>query len=231
MHDSGIYAIKNKLNGKIYVGCSKNIKDRWKAHCKQLKKRTSLINRAIQKYGVDNFEFAVLLKCPSMCFDYWEKYYINLLNSMTPIGYNLTSGGEYKKFYSLETRQKISEANKGKVISELCRRRSSIVHTGNTYTKGLVRTDEWRSHVSKKLKGVKHSNEHVENNRKAQLGKKLSDDTKLKIGIASRNRVTTEEARTNMSNAQKGRKHSEETKRKMRESQKKRFNREEKIHE
>lgn len=29
---TGIYKIVNKINGKIYVGQAKNIKERWKGH-------------------------------------------------------------------------------------------------------------------------------------------------------------------------------------------------------
>lgn len=223
MHNCGIYSIRNKSTNKIYIGCSKNIKDRWKTHCKKLRNRISLINRAIQKYGKDNFEFTILLECPSMCFNYWEQYYIKIYNTMTPNGYNLTSGGEYKKTYSNETRKKISNSSKGRTITELCKSRASKVNSGNSYAKGHLHTEEWKNNMSTILRGVKHTTEHVENNRKSQLGKKLSESTKAKIGIASKNRITTDSARINMSTAQLGRKHSDETKQKMKEAHLKRF--------
>lgn len=223
MRSCGIYSIKSKSTNKIYIGCSKNIQDRWKTHCKKLKNRISLINRAIQKYGKGDFEFTILLECSSICFDYLEKYYIETYRSMAPNGYNLTSGGEHKKTYSSETRKKISNSSKGRVISELCKSRASEVNLGNSYAKGYLHTNERKDNMSTLLRGIKHSKEHIENNRKSQLGKKLSDSTKAKIGVASKNRITTDSARINMSTAQLGRKHSDETKQKMKESQLRRF--------
>lgn len=109
---SGIYKITNNINGKIYIGCSKDIKNRWNTH-KQAKSKKSVIHLAIQKYGVDNFTFEVLLQCPNICFDYWEKRFISEYACVVPNGYNLTHGGNYKIIFSEETKQKMSEIKKG----------------------------------------------------------------------------------------------------------------------
>lgn len=223
MHKSGIYSIKNKINGKIYIGCSKKIEVRWRKHCHKLKNRKSVINDAIQKHGSENFEFEILLECPSICFDYWEQYYISKFSSIVPIGYNLTSGGEYKKTYSKETRDKISKSTKGRIISDVCRKRASECNKGNKHALGYVHTDYWKKEQSARTKGIPKTKEHNEKNRLSNLGKKRSDATKIKIGLASKARVITDEARINMSNAQKGRKHSEETKEKIRQSNLLRF--------
>ena len=63
---SGIYQIKNILNGKTYIGSSKNIYNRLHYHiCKM--KYNSGHNKHLQysyhKYGEDNFEASVLLYC------------------------------------------------------------------------------------------------------------------------------------------------------------------------
>lgn len=52
---SGIYLIKNKVNGKIYVGMSKNIEYRCETHC-----NTNPLDAAICIEGVDNFECFIL---------------------------------------------------------------------------------------------------------------------------------------------------------------------------
>ena len=53
---------KNKINGKIYIGKTNNIKNRWrkdgKGYCKKDSK--SLFWNAICKYGWDNFEHIII---------------------------------------------------------------------------------------------------------------------------------------------------------------------------
>lgn len=112
---SGIYKIENKINGKIYIGCSKDIERRFKQHKLKTKKTTSIIKKAINKHGVDNFTFKILLQCPNICFDYWEKKYISDYNSMVPNGYNLTGGGEYQKIISEETRNRLINSHIGQI--------------------------------------------------------------------------------------------------------------------
>lgn len=53
----GIYKITNRINGKSYVGQSINMEKRFKEH---LYKQDTYIDRAIHKYGKDNFNFEIL---------------------------------------------------------------------------------------------------------------------------------------------------------------------------
>ena len=84
LNNAQIYLIKNKINGKCYVGqavCftgSNNNRwgtlGRWKSHVREALKNDDdhcvLLNNAIRKYGVDNFEiftckyFLILFKNP-----------------------------------------------------------------------------------------------------------------------------------------------------------------------
>ena len=91
-----IYKITNLINGKIYVGQSKDPTRRWKEHkwdafnpnCKE----NSAIHHAFLKYGIDNFQFTII----GWFEDYNEKerQYIKEFNSLYPNGYNLTEGGD-----------------------------------------------------------------------------------------------------------------------------------------
>jgi len=132
----GIYKITNIINGKIYIGCSKDIARRWRAHIKGRNDRKHLVHHAIIKYGIEQFTFEILIQCPNICFDYWEKYYIEKYNCMVPNGYNLSGGGRYNVIVSDETRKRLSESQKGKVIS-----------------------DETKLKISENSKKLKHSNE------------------------------------------------------------------------
>ena len=55
-----IYKITNKVNHKIYIGQSSQPEERFKQHCYSLTTYKSLINKAINKYGKENFDFEII---------------------------------------------------------------------------------------------------------------------------------------------------------------------------
>ena len=111
----GIYKITNKLNGKVYIGQSRDIDTRWRQHINA--KDNFAIHNAIKKYGKENFKFEVLLECPANMLDVWERDMIALYDCISPKGYNLTEGGEGYQC-SEETKIKMSNAHKGIPHSE-----------------------------------------------------------------------------------------------------------------
>ena len=91
----GIYKITNLLNGKIYIGQSVHIERRWQEHCQP--SASSLIAKAIKKYGKENFKFEVLVEMTSeeiKDLDEVEQYYIQYYNCTTPNGYNVVVSNE-----------------------------------------------------------------------------------------------------------------------------------------
>lgn len=54
----GVYQIKNKINGKIYIGQSIDIERRWEQH--RYGKGSLILKNAIKKYGLGKFEFSIL---------------------------------------------------------------------------------------------------------------------------------------------------------------------------
>ena len=65
----GIYKIVNKINGKFYLGSSVNFKKRKEKHLRDLKKNTHhsiLLQRAYNKYGIENFEFEFIEECENI---------------------------------------------------------------------------------------------------------------------------------------------------------------------
>ena len=59
-HLGTIYQIRNKLNGKIYVGCTQQrLKDRWTRHCSSCSPLWRLRND-IRKFGKESFEMTTL---------------------------------------------------------------------------------------------------------------------------------------------------------------------------
>ena len=94
----GIYKITNKVNGKIYIGQSVNIEQRWKAHRNTAynmydKNYDKPLYRAIRKYGLENFCFEIIEECLVSELNEKERYYISFYNSFFD-GYNLTLGGD-----------------------------------------------------------------------------------------------------------------------------------------
>ena len=62
----GVYQIRNKKNGKLYVGSSVQVERRLDRHRSDLEKgrhRCIHLQRAWDKYGSDSFEFQLFRKC------------------------------------------------------------------------------------------------------------------------------------------------------------------------
>lgn len=83
--------ITNNINGKSYIGQSKNILKRWREHISD--DGSSLIHKAILYYGVENFSFNILNICNSEELNDKEIEYISFYNTTVPNGYNIESGG------------------------------------------------------------------------------------------------------------------------------------------
>ena len=88
----GIYKITNLINGKCYIGQSVHIERRFSEHCRP--SSTSVIAKAIQKYGKENFFFFFLEECDLESLNYKEQYWIKHFNSLIPNGYNVTEDTE-----------------------------------------------------------------------------------------------------------------------------------------
>lgn len=85
-----IYKITNCVNGKIYIGLTtRTLELRWKEHCRH---NNQVIDKAIQKYGKDNFSLEILEECSDELLDEREKYWIKYYDSFKN-GYNVTAGG------------------------------------------------------------------------------------------------------------------------------------------
>ena len=85
----GIYKIENLINGKIYIGQSTNISQRWKAHRNRPFNENSEsydcpLYRAIRKYGIENFSFVVLEETTKEELNEKEKNWIASYNSNNP---------------------------------------------------------------------------------------------------------------------------------------------------
>lgn len=92
---SGIYIITNLINNKVYIGQSKNIKDRFNSHKSDARRGKDYpISRAIRKYGISNFNFEILEYAPLNKLDELEIKMIKKYDSTNyNKGYNICRGG------------------------------------------------------------------------------------------------------------------------------------------
>ena len=164
-----IYKTTNLINGKFYVGKDERNKPDYLGSGINL-------NRAIKKYGIENFIKETIEVCSTKEeLNEREKYWIKETKSQE-IGYNIAEGGSGGNTYDEETRQRISKQFKGRKvdpktiekakktrekrkrenpdaykISEKQREILSKTH------KGKVHPEEWKRNHSEKMKELYHS--------------------------------------------------------------------------
>lgn len=159
---TGIYKITSP-SGKIYIGQSVNIKRRFSEHNYLKDKRASPLYSSFIKYGIEAHKFEVIHGLPNdvgqSVLDAYEVLYISQYKSCGYVLMNLDGGGmsrQKKKEVSLETRQKMSIALKGRKFSEEHRAKIAAASIGHKRNNGRVFTEEHKRKLSESNKG-KHS--------------------------------------------------------------------------
>lgn len=114
--ESGIYQIKNKMSGKVYVGSSIDIKKRFYKHLWLLKNNKHDNNHLQNSFNLDgesSFEFSILEYCNETELVLKENHYINLFNSCSQeFGYNMSTVNEFRRnCFNNEVKIKLSKYN------------------------------------------------------------------------------------------------------------------------
>ena len=124
-----IYKYTNKINGKIYIGQTKQTLYARAQRDGLGYQSCTLFWRAIQKYGWENFEPTILEdNLTQKEANEREEYYISFYDSTNhDKGYNLRLGGRNSSL-SEETKKKISDSHKGIRPSEESRKKMSEWH-------------------------------------------------------------------------------------------------------
>ena len=140
-----IYKITNLVNGKIYIGQTKNsLHIRWKEHQSKYS-NCSRLKSTIKHYGVNNFKIEAIGSADCQVeLDALEKSAIETNESLYPKGYNLKSGGQCSKHNDI-SKQKIAAFHKGRKRSkDTCKKISESV-------KNRVISDKQKQDISDTL--------------------------------------------------------------------------------
>lgn len=184
MKTCGIYSIKNKIDGKLYIGKAVNIEGRFRTHISSLKKNkhdNDYLQNAWNKYGSESFEFSILEKCDKDSLNDREIFHISNLKTKRPGGYNLTDGGDGITNPSDSTRKKISESMTGKKRSEESKRKQSESLMGHPGRRGWKQTSEAKRKISIKNTGQKRSDDFRKGVSERNRERVVKEETKEKI--------------------------------------------------
>ena len=191
----GVYKIVNNINSKVYIGQSINIKARWKDHINSLNRKDSrctLLQRAWNKYGQENFSFEILELCSEDMLDEIEIRYIDAYDSHNN-GYNIEPGGNQYKHLTDDTKKKIGDANRGRIRSEEAKQKMSELRSGkNNAMYGKHHSEESKKKMSDSKKGKSghaQTDYQKECARLANLGKDVSQETRRKLSEANKGHV------------------------------------------
>lgn len=159
---SGIYGFLCRTTNKIYIGSSINLYRRFNRHFNGDSSNIKL-QRAINKYTLQNFIFIVFEFCEAKDLIIREQYYFHNLKPEYNI--NPVAGSRLGSSQSIETRAKMSK-----------------IMSGENNPRGMLgksHLDETKALISKTLSG----------NKNPRFGKTPSAETKLKMREAKLKRV------------------------------------------
>jgi len=145
-----IYLIRNKINGKEYVGQTvQSLERRWQIH---LCGKQQAIDLAIKKYGAENFELSTLAWPRTLEeMNVGEEAHIFSRHTIAPKGCNLLPGGNNHRPTS-ETRAKLRASRAGQIrpsCTEETKLKMRLAHLGKPGTMlGKKFTQEHRKKLS-----------------------------------------------------------------------------------
>lgn len=184
MSDSGIYQIRNIVDGKAYIGSAVSIRRRFSQHKCALKnggKTNARLLNAWRKYGHNAFAFEVLLYCSINDLIFYEQLCIDGLRPQYNIRKDASSNLGIK--LSPETCRRISEVQKGVPKGPQTkehRQANSLARIGKKLS------ESHRKSLSQAKKGRALSEDHRRNIGLARTGKAIPTHTREKLRIACR---------------------------------------------
>ena len=178
---TGIYEIKNLVNGKKYIGSSATcLKGRWNIHLRDLKSNkhhSCKLQFSFNKYGVSNFEITVLALCPKEYCIKLEQWFID--NFKPELNISKTAGSILGCKRPDAAKEITRKYRTGKKASDETKERLRISHLGQKVSA------EKRKKTSLFFTGRKHTIEAIKKISDSKIGKPRSDETKYKLRLKS----------------------------------------------
>lgn len=193
-----IYRLTNP-NNEDYIGCSANIKSRF-GNYKTLNGKTKeqrLLYQSLLDFGFDNHIVTILdtFRSDKIYSEgkelFWIRSFMCNRNKWPQTnGLNLTNGGQAPSgsVKSEETKRKIGDSNRGKIISNEHREmiRAAFKIKPPVGMRGKIHSEETKKKMSDKKKGMvsnfkgrKHTEESNLKNRMAHLGERGENHKKI----------------------------------------------------
>lgn len=126
MGKCGIYGLRNKTNGRWYVGMSVNIQQRWSKYKRLRCEKQPKLFTVLSEVGFTSFEPVVLEECSFDQLREREIYWMREKNSIAD-GYNMVESGTP---VTDDMRKKISKSLTGRKYSSTHKSNMSLAHTG-----------------------------------------------------------------------------------------------------
>lgn len=151
LQETGVYKITNLCNSKVYIGSTrKSFVSRYSSHYEKLRTNNHRgyphLQNAVNKYGIENFEFEIVEACDKeKCIEretYWIKQYDACDRGK---GYNMNDQPFLSPFANKEIRAKAAETVKARYKSR------EILPNSGTFKKGI---EPWNK--GKKYQSTEH---------------------------------------------------------------------------
>jgi len=173
-----VYCIENLINGKKYIGKTKNYDNRKRIHVSTLRgnyHENKYLQYSWNKYGEENFKWYIIDECCENELNEKEIYYIEYYSTTNrDFGYNITFGGDGGLGMPHTEEQN--------------RKQSEKISGSNHYLFGKKMPEETKIKISMAKKGKpwrKHTEEEKKNLSIKHLGKKKAKNTSSKyVGVS-----------------------------------------------
>lgn len=156
---SGVYAIVNRVTGKIYVGSAVHLAGRWRMHVSDLGRNihgNKYLQSSWNKYGSSAFVFEAVVYCNPEHLIFWEQIAID--GHIAAIGwdnmYNLspTAGSPLGYKQSAEAKAKRLQSRMGKTYPRT-QAQADATLKAQAATRGKKHTEETKKKMSRAAAG------------------------------------------------------------------------------